>query len=531
MANGFFQIINNEQGTNLRIVPPTGGGEMFPINEVVDYLNARSIVYDLHTLSTSYNKAISDETMVELNNNAQTLKERESYLLVVSEDKMSAVMRFYAPSNDGEKMDAAEIIHDLKYRNVLFGIKEDNIEAFVQNRNYCEDVIVAEGLAPVQGKDASIEYFFSTDIHARPTLLDDGSVDFFNLNTINHCKKGDLLARLTPVVMGVAGKNVCGESLKPRDVKRMSLHYGRNISISEDKTCIYSDVNGHVVLTDDKVFVSDLLEIKDVDNSTGNIEYEGSIQINGNVCSNFSVICHGNIDVKGVVEGARLEADGDIIIARGMNGMGKGVLKAGGNIVVKFMENVDATAAGYVSAETILHSNVSAGTDITVTGKKGFIAGGRVCATSSISAKTLGSPLGADTIIEVGADPGMKNRFQKYQKDIIDARKNLVKFEAIVEGAKRRLASGGQITAEQAKFVAQSIKSKEQLSKEIIEKSKEIDDMQSMLEGKAIAQVVVTGEVYPGTKICISEVSMVVKSVCQYCRFVKSRGDVKMESI
>ena len=123
MANGFFQIINNEQGTNLRIVPPTGGGEMFPISEVVDYLNARSIVYDIHTLNTSYNKAISDETMVELNNNAQTLKERESYLLVVSEDKMSAVMRFYAPSNDGEKMYAAEIIHELNYRKFLFCIK------------------------------------------------------------------------------------------------------------------------------------------------------------------------------------------------------------------------------------------------------------------------------------------------------------------------------------------------------------------------------------------------------------------------
>ena len=51
------------------------------------------------------------------------------------------------------------------------------------------------------------------------------------------------------------------------------------------------------------------------------------------------------------------------------------------------------------------------------------------------------------------------------------------------------------------------------------------------MEGKKVAQIIVTGEVFPGTKICISEVSMVVKSVCQYCRFVKVRGDVKMESI
>ena len=60
---------------------------------------------------------------------------------------------------------------------------------------------------------------------------------------------------------------------------------------------------------------------------------------------------------------------------------------------------------------------------------------------------------------------------------------------------------------------------------------KKVEDMHDLIEGKQVAQIVVTGEVFPGTKICISEVSMVVKSSCQYCRFVKVRGDVKMEAI
>ena len=63
--------------------------------------------------------------------------------------------------------------------------------------------------------------------------------------------KGDLLAKLTQAELGVNGTNVCGENLKPREVKRLMLHYGRNISISEDKTCIYSEVNGHVVLVEE----------------------------------------------------------------------------------------------------------------------------------------------------------------------------------------------------------------------------------------------------------------------------------------
>ncbi len=529
MANGFFQLIHNAHGTSLKIVPPTNGGEMFPITELSDYLSERNIRFDLHKLNATCS-GLKEKVEIPLNLE-MGYRESEKCIVTISPDKMSATMRFHAPSNDGEIMNGTEILQELKHKGVQYGVKEEVVEQFVEHREYCKDILIAEGTEPIQGTDASIEYFFSTDIHAKPTLLEDGSVDFFNLNTINHCNKGDMLARLTPAVQGQPGMTVTGENLKPRDVRRLTLHFGRNISISEDKTCIYSEVNGHVVLVEDKVFVSDVLELENVDMSTGNIEYEGSVLVRGNVCSNFSVISRGNIEVRGIVEGAYLEADGDIIIARGMNGMGKGELKAGGNIVVKFMENVKAEAHGYVSAETILHSQVSAGTDVTVTGKKGFIAGGRVCATHSINVKTLGSSMGADTIVEVGVDPGLKNKFQQYQKDVVEARNELDKIEGIISSAKKRLVTHAPILEEQARFIATSILRKADLVREITSKEKQLEEMQDLMEGKKIAQIVVSGEVYPGTKVCISEVSMVVKSICQYCRFVKVRGDVKMEAI
>ena len=529
MANGFFQLIHNAHGTSLKIVPPKDGGEMFPITELSEYLGARNLRFDLHKLNAT---CLGLKETIEIPLNLEMgYRESEKCIITISQDKMMATMRFHAPSNDGEVMSASEILQELVHKGVHYGVKTEVVEQFVEHREYCTDILIAEGTEPIQGSDANVEYFFSTDIHAKPTLLEDGSVDFFNLNTINHCNKGDLLARLTPAIQGKNGTNVTGENIKPREVKRQMLHYGRNISISEDKTCIYSEVNGHVVLVEGKVFVSDVLELENVDMSTGNIEYEGSVLVRGNVCSNFSVISHGNIEVRGIVEGAYLEADGDIIIARGMNGMGKGELKAGGNIIVKFMENVKAKAQGYVSAETILHSDVSAGTDVTVTGKRGFIAGGRVCATQSINVKTLGSSMGADTIVEVGVDPTMKHNFQQYQKDIIEARNELDKIEGIISGAKKRLVTHAPINEEQARFIAVSILRKADLHREITVKEEKLEEMQELMEGKKVAHIIVTGEVFPGTKICISEVSMVVKSVCQYCRFVKVRGDVKMEAI
>jgi len=44
-------------------------------------------------------------------------------------------------------------------------------------------------------------------------------------------------------------------------------------------------------------------------------------------------------------------------------------------------------------------------------------------------------------------------------------------------------------------------------------------------------QVIVTGDVYPGTKICIGDVSTTVKTSVKYCRFIKEAGDVKMSAI
>ena len=98
-------------------------------------------------------------------------------------------------------------------------------------------------------------------------------------------------------------------------------------------------MDGHVALQDGKVVVSSVYTVKDVDMSTGNIVYDGSVEITGSVAANMEVKAGGNVVINGGVESARIIAGGNIIIAKGMNGTGKGYLRAGGDIMVKFLEN------------------------------------------------------------------------------------------------------------------------------------------------------------------------------------------------
>ena len=77
---------------------------------------------------------------------------------------------------------------------------------------------------------------------------------------------------MKPADFGEAGITVTGEPIPPAKVKVLTLRFGRNIRLSEDKCEIYSEVSGHVTLVDDLVMVSDVYDVPaNVDVSTGDI--------------------------------------------------------------------------------------------------------------------------------------------------------------------------------------------------------------------------------------------------------------------
>lgn len=532
MQNGYFRMVNTgtegAESYGLKFFPPLEGGEPVRINEVTDYLTRCNQSCDLSAIKNAV--AAGEESVVPLGTGVCPSKEAVIYVNI-SENNMQAVVRIIPPSETGGKVSVFDVMAQLRLKQIVYGINEGRIERRLEAKCYCTDILAAEGAEPKHGEDARIEYYFNTDITAKPTQKEDGSVDFFQLNTINHCKKGDLLAKLIPATRGEYGINVLGNKIKPRDVKNLHLKYSNNIEINEDKTEITAAVDGHVMLVEDKVFVSNVFEVENVDTSTGNIDYEGSVQVNGNVQSNFRISCRGNIIVNGAVEGACLEAGGDIIIARGMNGMNKGSLKAGGNVVAIFLENAKVEAAGYVHAEAIIHSTVMAGTEVTVEGKRGFIAGGRIFATEKVSTKNLGSEMGVSTIVEVGVDPSVKTRYSQLQKEIAEVAKELKTSEPVIISYLQKKKQGVQFSMQQTQYLKVLLEAREQNLAKLEEMNAEMQKKQILLEKQGNAQVVVTGDVFPGVKIGIGDVSTVIQSKTQYCRFVKLRGDVKVAGL
>lgn len=526
--NGYFQLITSKSGSLMRLIPETDGGEPLRFNEVANYLKYLRIPFDLKLLNAGIEK--HEDTIVPLSQESHC-SEQEMCLITVSEDRMHATARFYAPSDDGAVMDFDEILNEIARNKIVFGILEENIHAFLANREYCRDYELAVGQSAKSGKDSQIEYLFSTDMQSKPKLNEDGSVDFFNLSMINHCKKGDVLAKLHPELRGEPGTTIYGENIAPPSFEKKILKFGKNVAISEDKTILTAEKDGHVELEDDRVCVSDIFEVENVDTSTGNIEFEGSVHIKGNICENYRVKAHGNVVVGGVVEGAYVETDGDIIISRGMNGMEKGVLKAKGNIISKFLENTTAEAGGYIETECILHSKITAGDEVIVTGKRAFVTGGYVSAANRITAKMLGSQMAAVTTLEVGMNPELKQRYTQLQKETAELQGALKQIEPVVQSTLLKLKQGVKLSPEQVKYVQTLSATSAAHKKQIEENLKEMDDLSSQFDSTSEACVVVSGVAYPGTKIIISDISLTLKQQYQYCRFKLVRGDVKSEPI
>ncbi len=522
--NGYFQLFTDYNKTGIKVYPPTNGGEPLQYDDVKEYLDDRSVSFVPAVLNDALAEATGEVVIL---NETMCYPERESYRLTISKDRMKATAFFYAPSEGAELMTPREFIEDLAYRNVVYGINKDAIEDFFSHREYCKEFVVAEGLKTREGSNAKIEYLFKTNLRAKPTMREDGSVDYFNLNIISNVKKGDKLAILIPEDPGDAGQNIYGEVLNPHKVKGMKLKAGKNTKLSADGYEITAEADGHVTLQEGKVVVSNVIQFENVDVSTGNINYDGSVEVKGNVASGFSIRAGANIVVKGIVEGAKLKAGNDIILERGVNGMAKCEISAGGNIITKFIENAKVTAKGSITSESILHSTVASGTVITVLGKRGFIAGGRVVATDSITAKVLGSEMGANTLIEVGADPNVKVRLKELQKAVTESQKKLDTIRPTVSSVTKRLKQGAKLSPEQLRQAQQLITMDKILTSQIENNTMEIETLQQKLMDAKDAFVIVEGVAYPGTTIQIGDQINTLKTESQYCRFALKDGYVK----
>ena len=526
--NSFFRVRIKTDGTYLDVFPPQNGGKELDVQEVINFLEKKGFT-DLSADVFKKSLALMKEKPLQIKIRDIPVEPfAESAVIITSKDRMTAYIRFYPPSTDGKQMTGREIKAELERQKITYGILDSVIEKLQTARQYCTNIPIAKGCAPVPAVDTKIEYFFDPKPLAKPKVLEDGSVDFHALSLFSSVKKGDLLARLVPHNPGKPGYDIYGKLISQNHPKIKKLQYGRNITLSEDGTEITSDVDGNVTLADGTVFVSDTYQVAaDVDASTGDVDYEGNVMIPGTVRTGFTVRAKGDIEVNGVVEGATLIAGGNIVIKRGVQGMNKGRLDAGGDICAQFFESANVVAKGDIIAGSILHSKVTSGGRVVISGKKGFIVGGEIICESYVEANNIGNRMETQTILKVGVNPELYEQMKVLVPQVMDLKTEMEETTSYLNVYKEKLKRGIKLTPENVKQIKNYTEKLEGMKTEYTEKKERLQELRAEFERGKKGSVRIYGNAYRGVMIFISSLSYAVKDVEMHSWYRITDGVVK----
>jgi hypothetical protein len=531
--NAFFQLVHKEDGVYLKSYPPLEGGAPLTAEDVVLYFDRKKI------MDVNLEDVIAFVKMAEQEKNAEMkilpgnrLPENEFPIITIDKERRLAKIRLYPPSSKGSRLSLQDLKSLVEQNGVKSGIIEANLKILLKGRLYCTDVLLAKAQPPIQGHDAQITYHFNVDKTCKPAMDEDGNVDFHKLDMIEEVSEGQLLASLVPADFGTPGVDVTGGPIKPRKVDIKILKHGKNIHLSEDKLEMYSDVSGNVTLVEDTVFVSNQYEVPaDVGASTGDIDYDGSVLVKGNVLTGYSIKATGDIVVNGVVEGAKLVSDGKIVLKRGIQGMGKAELTAKGDVITNFIESAVVNSDGKIMTDAIMHSQIVAKDDIVVKGKRGLIAGGSVRTKTRIEAKTIGSTMGTATEVEVGIDPKITERYHAIEKEMesfANEKDNLLQNLKIL---KKRLDAKGQLDEEKMKNLKSTSERIGEIDKLMEERSEEYDALGEELEKTSDGRIIAHNIVYPGVTMTISSITNHIKTETQHSAFVRDGADIRIRAI
>ncbi|KIL39223.1 polymerase [Gordoniibacillus kamchatkensis] len=457
----------------------------------------------------------------------------DAYLTItVSEDKLTAFLQF-TRTEEEFALNAAELEQFAVSHGIVFGLDKAKLEQIAADpkSHFMVQNVIASGTKPVDGENGYVRYLFDLGNNQRkPLMLEDGTVDFKELASINNVKKGQLIGERVPPQPGQDGHAVTGETLFAKDGKEAHFKIGKNVVLDQERSALYAAIDGMVITTDrDKVNVFPIYEINgDVDYGIGNIDFVGSVVIRGNVQPGFRIKAAGDIRITGGVEAAELEAGGSIEIGAGIVGQNKAKVRAGKSIKSSFIQDALVEAGeDIIVAQSIMHSTVRAGRSVICNGPKGLIVGGIVQAGEKVTSRTVGNAMSTVTVIEVGVVPELRNELLALRAQLKAQRENLDKTEKAL-ALLDQLAAAGQLNQEKLSLRVKLNHTKKQSIEEETNIKERILEIEKSLEETERARVEVLATIYGGAKIVIGRYTKFVKDAVSRVVFCLSDGDVSM---
>ncbi|MEA2102791.1 MAG: FapA family protein [Thermodesulfobacteriota bacterium] len=453
----------------------------------------------------------------------------ENYYIEVSisQDKLSASVKVKPVSdNEDHELSLSDLLDAVKNAGVVSGIMEDILYKISEKPESDKWVVFARGVAPSHGKDGSVDFHFSTD-GTIANLKEDasGRVNIRDMNLIQNVSSHDCLCTLVPPGQGKEGISVKGEKIAAKPGLPARLPSGKGVQESDDGTSLVASIDGMVQWDGEKVNVDPSYVVDKVDASTGNIRFNGSVIVNGEVGDGYEIHAQDDVTIAMSIGKVIIEAGGNVTITGGVLGQSKGEIHARGDVHVKFIQEASVEARGTVEVEDyVLNSRVSSAGPLVVKNSSGWIAGSTVSSETWIYAHTIGiEHAQIDTTLIVGHNPMLLEEGKNLKDTVIERLKGFLKLRSSLLKL-RKVRNDYELSQQQEQLYKKILAAIDSIRNELEKTDEKIQKITARIDSAYEGSIYIGGIVNEGTKIIIGHTDKAVTNIMTATHFFVSEG-------
>lgn len=375
----------------------------------------------------------------------------------------------------GKPISLVAINGALRERGINYGLAHLEIDAALA-AGECENLVIAKGQFPEEGTPARFISLLEEKRQQLSEVDESAVIKFADLSHLLLVNPGDKLMRRIAPIPGKNGIDIRGQVAFPTALPELTFGEGFAGAApdKDDPDLLLATIDGQPVLVENGVTVNRVIHVADVDLSTGNIDFDGTVHIDGDVIAGMIIKVTGDVIITGTLEAAHITAGGNVSVGCGIIGHadtrpGHNALPADtarvrckGSVQAMFVEHAHIEAGDSILIErSVCQCELIALNDIMV-GKHGskfsHIIGGITQAKHLIKASVVGASSGVKTRLVVGSDPFLddeitvKNKIIRGKMDEVDKLLKLILF--LSQNPKKNVGGlGNKVNATRAQLL------------------------------------------------------------------------------
>ncbi|MCK5539375.1 MAG: DUF342 domain-containing protein [Deltaproteobacteria bacterium] len=342
--------------------------------------------------------------------------------VAINQERTEARLSITPDPENQETITADQLVAALKKDNVVVGISKKALFAIRDRFNHEPDksitALIARGLPKKPVSQHRYKVNFTSDKNIGK-LQNSNQIDYKDKGVIKFFKPEDILLEIIIGQEGTPGRLIDGTIVKNEPLNPLRRYKsGPGVTLDENSTqLIYkATAAGQALLSNDTLSISETYNLDgDVDLETGHIEFEGPIEISGNLLAGFRIISNANIFIGKTISGS-IRTKANLTVDEGIIGSETEKIAVGGDLSCEYISAVTKLQTGgtITVAKNIINSHIITGK--TISCQEMITGDSKIVAFYGLTCGELGSEQGSRTTIETGGALVLIEKIKKIEE-------------------------------------------------------------------------------------------------------------------